>query len=206
MAQLRLSFATAVWSYVFSGLLPFGLLIGAGSTLARAQSKVDGGLKASPNFSATSRPIQSLMPKAPVQAELPPPPPMRYVPGLEEPLVATSPTTPQEDGDLDATIAAYVAAPAVAGPSGDFADYAKPLLAFISTHPQSNWNAALYLNLGLGYYHAAYYSRTIPAFKNAWKLGRDATTPQAKVMVDRAVGELAEMHARLGHASDLGRL
>ena len=97
MAQLRPSFATAVWSYVFFGLLPFSLLIGAGSTLARAQSKANGGLKASPNFSATSRPIQNPVPKAPVQVELPPPPPMRYVPGMEEPLVATGPTTPQED-------------------------------------------------------------------------------------------------------------
>jgi hypothetical protein len=30
-------------------------------------------------------------------------------------------------------------------PGGDHDDYAKPLLAFISAHPDSNWNATLYL-------------------------------------------------------------
>jgi len=202
MTPLRSKFATAAWSYLFLCLLLFGSLVGAGSTLAPAQ--VVGDL--TPNLSAASHLTKTSLPKAPPQVELPPPPPMRYVPGLEEPLVATGATTHQQDADLDAALAAYHAAPQRLGPQADFADYAKPLVAFIAAHPTSNWNAALYLNIGLGYFHAAYYSRTFEYFENAWQLGRNATTPQATLMADRAVGELAEMHARLGHAKELEAL
>ncbi len=202
MTPLRSKFATAAWSYLFVGLLLFGSLVGAGSTLAQAQ--VTGDL--TPNLSAASHVTKTSPPKAPPQVELPPPPPMRYVPGLEEPLVATGATTHQQDADLDSAIAAYRTAPQRPGSQADFADYAKPLLAFIAAHPTSNWNAALYLDIGLGYFHAAYYSRTFEYFENAWQLGRNATTPQARLMADRAVGELAEMHARLGHAKELEAL
>jgi RHS repeat-associated protein len=131
---------------------------------------------------------------------------MRYVPGMEEPLVATGPVTEQENADLDAALAAFHDAPARAGLAGDYDDYAKPLLAFVSAHPQSNWNAALYTNIGFGYYRAGYYSRTFTYLDKAWQLGRNATTPQARLMVDRAVGELAGMHARVGHAQELEAL
>jgi RHS repeat-associated protein len=123
------------------------------------------------------------------------------VPGLEEPLVATGPTTLQEDKDLDAAIAAYSAP--TAAPASDFADDAQPLLAYLSEHPSSAWNAALLTNIGIGYYHAGYFSRAFAAWQRAWEIGRDATTPQAKIMVDRAVAELARMHARLGHQKEL---
>jgi RHS repeat-associated protein len=143
---------------------------------------------------------------APVQVQMPSPPSMRYAPGMEEPLVATGPVTDQENKDLDLALATFHDAPAKAGRRGDYDDYAQPLLAFIAAHPDSNWNAALNLNLGLGYYHSAYYSLTFDYFEKAWQLGRNATTPQARSMVDRAVAELAEMHARLGHAKELESL
>jgi RHS repeat-associated protein len=98
---------------------------------------------------------------------------------------------------------AFHDAPAKAGRTGDFDDYAKPLLAFADTHPTSNWNASLYLNIGLGYYQSGYYSRTFAYFEKSWQLGRNATSIQAKRMADRAMGELAEMHARLGHEKEL---
>jgi len=134
------------------------------------------------------------------------PPPMRYVPGMEEPLVATGPVTEQEGKDLDAALSVFHDAPAKAGPAGDYDDYAKPLLAFVGAHPQSNWNVALFVDIGLGYYQAGYFSRTFGYLEKAWKLGRNATTPQAKRMVDRAIAELADMHARLGHAKELEAL
>ncbi len=152
------------------------------------------------NAPAATRPV------APVQVELPPPPPMRYVPGLEEPLVATGPVSDPETTDLNAALAAYHSAPDKAGASGDFDDYAKPLLAFIDAHPQSNWNAALYLDVALGYYHSGYFSRTFGYLENAWQLGRDAKSIQAKRLIDRAAAELADMHARLGHAKELEAL
>lgn len=190
------------WSYLFVGLLLFGSLVRAGSTLAQAQ--VAGGT--SPNLSAASHLTETSLPKAPPQVELPPPPPMRYVPGLQEPLVATGPTTQKEDTELDAALAAYRTAPERLGPKADFADYAKPLVAYVSEHPGSPWNAALLTDLGIGYYHSGYYSIALTSWQQAWVLGRDAATLQARIMVDRAVGELARMHARLGHEKELEAL
>ena len=140
------------------------------------------------------------------QVKTPHPPPMRYIPGLEEALVATGPVTTEEDKDLDAALAAFHDAPFKAGPDADYDDYAQPFISFIQAHPSSHWNPALYLNLGLGYYHAGYYSRTFLYLEKAWRLGRDAETIQAHRMIDRAVGELAEMHARLGHREELEAL
>lgn len=134
------------------------------------------------------------------------PPAMRYVPGLAEPLVATGPVTDSESVDLDAALRAFHDAPSTLGAGGDFDDYAQPLLGFIKKHPHSNWNAALDLNLGLGYYTSGYYSRTFGYFEQAWGLGRNAQTIPARRMIDRAVSELADMHARLGHAEQLSKL
>jgi RHS repeat-associated protein len=128
---------------------------------------------------------------------------MRYVPGLQEPLVATGPVTEPENRALDIALAAFHDAPAKLVHTSDFDDYSRPLLAFVETHPHSNWNAALYLDIGLGYYQAGYYSRTFTYFSRSWQLGRNATSLEAKRMADRAMGELAEMHARLGHAKEL---
>jgi RHS repeat-associated protein len=145
-------------------------------------------------------------PRLPVQEYLPPPPPTRYVPGLEEPLVAMGDVTEQENTDLGAALAAFRDTPSQTGQQGDYDDYAKPLLAFIAAHPGSNWNAALYADIGFGYYRAGYYSRTLTYLDKAWQLGRNATTPQARLMIDRAVGELARMHARVGHDKELEAL
>jgi hypothetical protein len=125
-----------------------------------AESQINGRIISPPSVSAISQSAHSAAaPKAPVQVAMPVPPPMRYVPGLEEPLVSTGPLNDQENKDLDAALVAFHDAPAKAGQEGDYDDYAKPLLAFIEAHPQSNWNAALYTNIGFGYYHAGYYSR-----------------------------------------------
>ena len=172
-----------------------------------AHSLINGRVASATNLTAAESHIDnSAAPKAPVQVELSPPPPMRYLPGLSEPLVATGPVTEQENTDLDAALDTFHSAPAKAGKSADFSDYTQPLQAFIAAHPNSNWNAALNLNLGLGYYHAAYYSRAFPYYEQAWKLGRNADSVPAKRMTDRAVGELADMHARLGQAKELEAL
>src|SRR4051794_14246030 len=61
------------------------------------------------------------------------------VPGLAEPLVRTKPTSQAEDNALlEATM----------GRNGE----QEPLLAFLSAHPDSGWNAAIHTNLGLAYY------------------------------------------------------
>jgi len=202
MTPHRSLFTTATWSYAFAGLLQFVSLLLSGPTLAQAQ--VVG--KSTANFSVASHVTKTSSPQAPTQMELPPPPPMRYVPGLQEPLVATGATTLKEDADLDAALAAYRSAPERLGPQADFADYAKPLVDFVSQHPDSLWNAAILTDLGCGYYSAGYFTRALTSWQKSWELGRNATSPQAKIMVDRAVGELARMHARLGHEEELESL
>jgi hypothetical protein len=144
-----------------------------------AQSQISGSRVSAPFSTAAHTDTKPARPKAPVQVEMPAPPPIKYLAGLEEPLVATGPVTEEENKDLDIALATFHEAPLQATPGSDYSDYAKPLLAFITLHPNSNWNAALYTNIGFGYYHAGYYSRTFDAFEKAWQLGRDATTPQA---------------------------
>lgn len=128
---------------------------------------------------------------------------LRIVPGLEEPLVAMGPTTREEDAALATAIAAF-RNPATA--AADFTDSAKPFEAFLAAHPASAWRTAILTNLGLGYYHAGYFSRATLAWEQAWAAGRGATAAQPKALADRAFGELVRMHARVGHAKELEAL
>lgn len=80
------------------------------------------------------------------------------------------------------------------------------LLAYLKEHPTSPWAAALYTNIGLSDLHYGYYSRAISDWKQAWALGKNATAPQAKALVDRAVGELARLYASLGKNDELTAL
>ena len=74
---------------------------------------------------------------------------------------------------------------------------------FLAKHPQSPWRAALLTNLGLEAYRTGRYSRTLDSWSEAWRLAKDATDAPARALADRAVGELASMHARLGHMTEL---
>jgi hypothetical protein len=105
--------------------------------------------------------------------------------GFAEPLVRTEPTTRIEDVALSRALSAYQARVK----TDDF----NSLTAFVQQYPHSGWSSALYTNLGFAYLHNGYFSRAIDAWKNAWTLGRRATDPRARVMVDRAVGELAAL-------------
>jgi YD repeat-containing protein len=136
--------------------------------------------------------------QAPKQVELPAPPPSRFVPGFAEALIATGDVTDDENADLDAAVKAFHDAPAAAGPQGDYSDYAKPFIKFLETHPKSAWNAAILTNLGLGYFHAGYFSDAADAWKNAWELGKDAKTEQAHMLAGRAGGELAHFYGQIG--------
>lgn len=118
---------------------------------------------------------------------------MRIVPGLAEPLVTTKATTEEEDRALEA---------ATAGRDGAI----EPLVAFLAAHPDSGWSAAIHTDLGLAYYRLGYFSKALASYESAWKAGRTATDFRAKTLVDRAVGELAKMHARVGHLTELDAL
>lgn len=115
------------------------------------------------------------------------------VPGLAEPLVSTAATSDIEDRAL---------AEATAGRDGA----AAPLLAFLAAYPHSGWSAAIHTDLGLAYYQQGYFSKAIAAYDAAYREGRGATDFRARALVDRAIGELARMHARVGHLAELDAL
>ncbi|HWY53045.1 MAG TPA: RHS repeat-associated core domain-containing protein [Terriglobales bacterium] len=117
---------------------------------------------------------------------------------FEEPLVATGITLSSEDLALAEATATYKTQTV----PDDFTVFDR----FLAEYPQSNWRVALLTNLGLAYYHYGYFSKAIDSWEEAWKEGRGATSAEAKALVDRAVGELARMHARLGHADRLAAL
>ncbi len=125
-------------------------------------------------------------------------------PGLEEPLVAVKATSAEEDRDIKAAVEAFRRGPS--DKAADAIDHYQPLTAYMARHPGSGWNAAIKVNLGNAWYRQGYFSRAFTAWEEAWKEGRDATGVQAKALVDRAVGELARMHARVGHAEALDKL
>lgn len=115
-----------------------------------------------------------------------------------EPLIATAPTGAAEDAALLTAIEHY------RHRSND--DDYQALIDFLTSHPASGWQMSLWTNLGLSYYQAGRFSLAIEAWENAWRLGKDFTEPHAKALVDRALGELMRMHARIGHADRLRAL
>jgi RHS repeat-associated protein len=118
--------------------------------------------------------------------------------GFEEPLVPIGRTSSEEDTALEEAIASY-------RKNGN-EENLQIFELFLSRYPSSAWRVALLTNLGLSYYHYGYFSRAIDAWEQAWQAGSAVSDPRAKALVDRAVGELARMHARLGHANRLQEL
>ena len=118
--------------------------------------------------------------------------------GFEEPFVKTAPTSPEEDSALLLATKAYR--------NQKVPDDFRIFDSLLSNYPSSGWRVALLTNLGLSYYHYGHFSKAIDAWEQAWETGKSITEPSAKALVDRALGELARMHARLGHAERLSML
>lgn len=118
---------------------------------------------------------------------------------FEEPLVPVgADPTPAENAALAAALLGY----SKRSSPDDFSS----LTGFLKTYPKCPWNVALLTNLGLEYYNTGHYSKTLEVWGQAWELGRAATDLKGKALVDRAVGELAYMHARLGQMTELDAL
>ena len=117
---------------------------------------------------------------------------------FEEPLVPTGRTTPQQDEAVLRAIEEYRAQAAGEGLSA--------LSRFVADHRDSPWRVAVLTNMGLSWYHYGYFSKAIDAWEQAWREGKAVSDPRAKALVDRALGELMQMHARLGHADRLAAL
>jgi RHS repeat-associated protein len=114
---------------------------------------------------------------------------------FEEPLIATGPTSPKEDQALLRAITAYR--------DQAIPDDFRVFDVFLSEHPRSAWATGVLTNLGLLYYHYGYFSRAISSWEQAWQAGSSVTEVQPKALVNRAIGELIRMHARLGHADEV---
>lgn len=159
-----------------------------------AQPKTDGASAAPVNPAFLNLQADKAKTTAPasarnVQAPLPEPPPMIAVESFPELLVATTPTTPEQDSALLAAVQAFAPQGDTVMARKDFPDRAKPFLDFLAQYPNSGWAMALHINLGLGYYRSGYYSRAITAYEQAWVLGKNSTinnAGRASLLVERS--------------------
>ncbi len=81
-----------------------------------------------------------------------------------------------------------------------------PLRQFLATHPKSVWRVTLLTNLGIVQRRGAYWSEALVSWQEAWKLGKEEQEPTRRLIVDRALAELAELTARIGRHTDLETL
>jgi RHS repeat-associated protein len=111
---------------------------------------------------------------------------------FQEPLVPIGGmTTTAENAALNSAIASYM--------KRTDPDENSAITHFLEEHPTSAWRAGLLLNLGLEYRQGGWFLKALAAFEDAWKLCKGATDPKGKALADRVIGELTELHARLGH-------
>jgi RHS repeat-associated protein len=80
------------------------------------------------------------------------------------------------------------------------------LTGFLQAYPQSPWSVSLLTDLGLEYYNTAHYSLAIDAWSKAWAQVNNVTNGNALAVVDRALGELIYMDARLGRMDEIASL
>lgn len=115
-------------------------------------------------------------------------------------------STPAENRALADALAAYQKARLAAGPSDAMNVDVTAFEKFLRDYPHSVWRVSLLTNLGTEYYRRAAFSKALAAWQAAWKAGRDEKSPAGREVVDRALGELAKMDARLGRVPELQAL
>jgi RHS repeat-associated protein len=116
---------------------------------------------------------------------------------LETPLYPSSrSSSPGENRELAAALLEYRNKPASL----------RPLNAYLADHPESRWNATLRLNVALVYRREARWSEVIPVLEDSWNEIRNEKGVGIVSAGDRVLGELTQMHARLGHYERLGQL
>ncbi|MCB1124115.1 MAG: hypothetical protein KJT03_21370, partial [Verrucomicrobiae bacterium] len=77
---------------------------------------------------------------------------------------------------------------------------------FLQAYPRSAWRIALYTNLGIESYQRGRFSRALRYWRAAWDGGKASDDRGIKPLVDRALGELARMYARLGMMPEIESL
>ena len=117
---------------------------------------------------------------------------------FSEPLVPIGATKPEENAALARALTAYQ--------RGGGGEQNEDLVAFLEGHQVSPWRASLQLNLGTVHRRTGYFTRALVAWEEAWGIAKSAATPRGGAVADRAVGELAQLHARLGNQERLEQL
>ena len=85
-------------------------------------------------------------------------------------------------------------------------DDTSALEQFLRAYPASAWRISMLSNLGILYFSGGYISKSIYAWEDAWAEGKTETDPRIYNLVNRALGELAVMNARVGGATRLAQL
>ncbi|UIY31514.1 hypothetical protein LZK73_31175 (plasmid) [Neorhizobium galegae] len=80
------------------------------------------------------------------------------------------------------------------------------MMQFVEEHPSSGWSPSILTNLGLSYLNEGHFTKAIASWEAAWKAGRNSTDPNARALIDRAVGELARLRGSLGQTEELSAL
>jgi RHS repeat-associated protein len=117
---------------------------------------------------------------------------------FEEPLVPLGTTSPAENAALAQALTAYLKA----GRSEDVG----PVESFLRSNPRTAWRASVLTDLGVVYRRTGYFTKAHNAWSEAWTLAKDATEPRMRAIADKALGEFAELNARLGRYDVLENL
>ena len=177
----------------FLGTLPTGIL----AFVCLGLGACNGSAPRLPEIAAVAPSLASVKERAPLDA-LAASLELNRIVTLPTPLAALAQSTEEDTDILRSVLTTFK--------SNSSPVHYADLETWANSHPQSPWRASVLTNLGLLYYHTGYFSRAVEMLELSWGLSHEATEPRAKALADRTVGELARMHARLGHVDRLRAL
>lgn len=110
---------------------------------------------------------------------------------FEEPLI---PIWGEPTAEENAVLANAVTAFSNRRERDDFSAFER----FLNSPVAYSWYPAVLCALGSEYYHTGHYSKALDAWEEVWLWTQFEQGGRGKTLADRAVGELARMHARIG--------
>jgi RHS repeat-associated protein len=118
---------------------------------------------------------------------------------FDEPLIPMMVApSPQENRALAQAILSYL--------KGGGGENLGALEVFLEGHSTTPWRASLLTGMGVVYRRTGYFSRAVRAWQEAWDISKRAQDPRQRILANRALGELAELNARLGRFEELRAL
>jgi RHS repeat-associated protein len=147
----------------------------------------------------TSAPRVTAAPLMPVFSDPPTTAEMTRARVFQEPLLPVGGTpSSAENRELARLLTAYLTA--------GVPDATDDLHGFALQHSSSPWRASLLTDLGYVWRRTGRFGKAYSAWDLAWRLTKDLTDANGRTVADTALGELAELTARLGHLDDLTQL